>query len=134
MKKFILFSLATLLAACTNNSQENIAADSHQTRNNHESSDILPLLKAVPEFPAEAIAKRIEGYCIVTYTVNEKGNVEDAEVKPGDCRTKQGEPTDIFTKTSLKTTKKFKYKPRYENGVPVKVTGVTNKLTYSFGR
>lgn len=97
---------------------------------NQEKEYPVPILKAAPVYPAEALSQRIQGYCLVTFTVNERGSVEDAHVTPGDCKTLQGESGDIFAQASIDTVNKFKYRPIMENGKPVKFHGMRSKIVY----
>ena len=90
----------------------------------------VPITKVAPVYPAEALSQRVQGYCLVTFTVNEHGSVEDAHVTPGACKTLQGEPGDVFAQASIDTVNKFKYRPIMENGKPVKFHGMRSKIVY----
>lgn len=90
----------------------------------------VPIVKVAFEYPPNAIARGIEGDCIVTFDVTPTGSTENLQVKNGDCTSIDGKPTDIFSHSSIKAAKRFKYVPTIENGKPVYVRNVTNKFSY----
>lgn len=47
-------------------------------------SEYLPIVIVPPQYPSRALQREIEGWCQVSFTVNELGGVEDAvyEMKP----------------------------------------------------
>jgi protein TonB len=85
--------------------------------------DYLPIVKIAPVYPWKAQTERIEGYCIVEYTVTTTGTVRDPVVV-------EAEPRGIFDKASIDAALKFKYKPRVVNGEPIEVRGVRNLFRY----
>lgn len=85
--------------------------------------DYLPIVKIAPVYPWKAQTERIEGYCIVEYTVTTAGTVKDPVVV-------EAEPRGIFDKASIEAALKFKYKPRVVNGEPIEVHGVRNLFRY----
>jgi protein TonB len=85
--------------------------------------DYLPIVKIAPVYPWKAQTERIEGYCIVEYTVTAAGTVRDPVVV-------EAEPRGIFDKASIDAALKFKYKPRVVNGEPIEVRGVRNLFRY----
>jgi protein TonB len=85
--------------------------------------DYLPIVKIAPVYPWKAQTERIEGYCIVEYTVTATGTVRDPVVV-------EAEPRGIFDKASIDAALKFKYKPRVVNGEPIEVRGVRNLFRF----
>lgn len=85
--------------------------------------DILPIIKVQPNYPHSAIAKGIEGYVIVEFTVTTTGATRDIEIV-------DAEPDNIFNRVSILAAEKFKYKPRIINGTEVEVRGVRNKFIF----
>lgn len=97
----------------------------------NKQNDIVPIVKATYEYPTEAINKKIEGYCIVNFTINSLGDTQDVTISPSKCKTKQGELTDLFSETSISAVKKFKYNPIRKNGVIINLIGMSHKFIYS---
>lgn len=92
--------------------------------------DMIPIVKAAYEYPTTASSRGIEGSCEVVFTVTEAGTVIDAVADAEKCITKEGKPTSVFNRSSVKAALKFKYKPRVVDGKPVAVQGVRNKFVY----
>ncbi len=86
--------------------------------------DYLPIVKVAPIYPARALQRGLEGYCVVEYTVTSLGTTKDPVVLPDQCT------SSLWHRASLQAALKFKYKPRVIDGVAVEVPGVQNKFTY----
>lgn len=96
--------------------------------------EYLPIVKVPPEYPSTALSRGIEGYCTVVYTVTETGTTRDPEPIPDQCITKDGKPTTVFNRASVRAALKFKYKPKVVDGKPVEVPGVKNRFTYEMAK
>jgi len=97
-----------------------------------------PLQVVQPRYPSKAQRKGTEGYAIVSFTITKKGTTEDALVVEGKCGDIYGEKaymTDCtdFNASSLKATKKLRYRPAEINGSPVKVDNVLYRFRYEMG-
>lgn len=86
--------------------------------------DYLPIVKVAPIYPARALQRGLEGFCVVKYTVTNLGTIKDAVIVDSQCS------SSLFHRASLQAALKFKYKPRVIDGVAVEVSGVMNKFTY----
>jgi protein TonB len=86
--------------------------------------DYLPIVKVAPIYPARALSRGIEGFCVVQYTVTRNGTIRDPVVIENMCT------SSLFQNASLQAAHKFKYKPRVIDGQAVEVPGVQNKFTY----
>jgi len=96
--------------------------------------EYLPIVKVPPEYPSTALSRGIEGYCTVVYTVTETGATRDPVPIPDQCVTKDGKPTSVFNRASVKAASKFKYKPKVVDGKAIEVPGVKNKFTYEMAK
>lgn len=92
--------------------------------------EYLPIVKVPPEYPSTALSRGIEGFCTVVYTVTETGTTRDPQPIADQCITKDGKPTTVFNRASVRAALKFKYKPKVVDGKPVEVPGVKNRFTY----
>ena len=92
--------------------------------------EYLPIVKVPPEYPSSALSRGIEGFCTVVYTVTETGTTRDPQPIADQCITKEGKPTTVFNRASVRAALKFKYKPKVVDGKPVEVPGVKNRFTY----
>ena len=86
--------------------------------------DYLPIVKVAPIYPARALQRGLEGFCVVQYTVTSLGTIKDPVVVQDQCS------SSLWHRASLQAALKFKYKPRVIDGVAVEVPGVQNKFTY----
>ncbi|MEM6558723.1 MAG: energy transducer TonB [Myxococcota bacterium] len=73
------------------------------------------LERPAPVYPADARRRKIEGYVIVRFRVDEEGHVVDVEVVDSD-------PPGVFEATALITTRRFRFAPALRNGEPVAAT------------
>ncbi|MDO6682599.1 MULTISPECIES: energy transducer TonB [unclassified Oceanobacter] len=85
--------------------------------------DFLPIVKVAPNYPRRAAQKGIEGYVVVEFTVTSLGTVIDPVVI-------EAAPPNIFDREAMAAVKKFKYKPKVEDGKAVAVTGVRNIIRF----
>jgi periplasmic protein TonB len=86
--------------------------------------DYLPIVKVAPIYPARALQRGLEGFCVVQYTVTSLGTIRDPVIIEDQCS------SSLFHRSSLQAALKFKYKPRVIDGEAVEVPGVQNKFTY----
>lgn len=88
--------------------------------------EYLPIVKVAPVYPARALARKLEGYVMVEFTVTRTGTVKDVVVLESTA--------DLFERPAVEAALKFKYKPRVIDGEPVEVAGVKNKLVFEMER
>ena len=99
--------------------------------------EFTPLQVVQPRYPGKAQRKGTEGFAIVSFTITKKGTTENALVVEGKCGDMYGEKvmTDCtdFNASSLKATKKLRYRPAEINGSSVKVDNVLYRFRYEMG-
>ncbi len=69
-----------------------------------------------PTVPSMAVSRRISGFVVVTYTIDQQGKVRDIEVVEAD-------PQNIFEDAVRDAVARWQYQPRTENGVAVESRG-----------
>lgn len=94
--------------------------------------EYLPIVKVAPEYPSNAASRGIEGFCTVEFTVTVNGSTKD--VVAIDCTTKDGKPTTVFNRASIRAAERFKYRPKVVDGVPIEVPGVRNRFVYELAK
>ena len=87
--------------------------------------DYLPLVAIAPQYPTRAAQRGIEGWCLVSFTVNGLGSVEEETITVVDA-----EPPQIFNRSSVRAAARFKFQPRVEDGIGVPVSGVQYLFRY----
>jgi periplasmic protein TonB len=84
----------------------------------------LPMVKFAPAYPSVATAKGIEGFVDVVFDVTETGATENIQIV-------YAEPAKIFNSAVLKAVARWKYKPKMEEGVPMKMYGLRERIRFN---
>ena len=87
--------------------------------------DYLPLVAIAPQYPTRAAQRGIEGWCLVSFTVDGLGNVMEESIVVVDA-----EPPNIFNRSSIRAAARFKFQPRVVDGQGVEVPGVQYVFRY----
>ncbi|MSR12054.1 MAG: energy transducer TonB [Gammaproteobacteria bacterium] len=87
--------------------------------------DYLPLVAIAPQYPTRAAQRGIEGWCLVSFTVDGLGNVAEETIVVVDA-----EPPEIFDSSSERAAARFKFQPRVRNGEGIAVPGVQYLFRY----
>ena len=104
----------------------------------------LPIVKVEPIYPAAAEMAGLQGWVVLSFTVNKEGRVEDAvvvdncaavvaahtDIKDQEC---SDSPNPIFDRAALNAARKFKYKPRIVDGAPVSTPHIRHKFVFVLG-
>ena len=80
--------------------------------------ELLSLIAVRPQYPTSALQRGIEGWCLVSFTVDGLGNVIEDSITVVDA-----EPPGIFDRASIRAVARFKYQPRIVDGQGVEVQG-----------
>lgn len=83
----------------------------------------LPLDIVVPEYPANALQKGVEGWVKVSFTIGVNGEVIDPKIL-------EQHPSTIFAKAALKAITHSRYRPQLFDGQPVVLEGVVEQFTF----
>jgi periplasmic protein TonB len=81
--------------------------------------DYIPLVNVVPTYPSRALQREIEGWCLVEFTVDGRGNVIEDSIVVVDA-----EPANTFNRASIRAAARFKFQPRVVDGQGVEVSNV----------
>lgn len=87
--------------------------------------DMLPLVAIAPQYPTRAAQRGIEGWCLVSFTVNGLGNVLEESIVVVDA-----EPSSMFDRSSIRAALRFKFQPRVVDGQGVAVEDVQYVFRY----
>jgi len=85
-------------------------------------SDSVPLVRVPPQYPMRAAERGIEGWVVLRFTITAAGTVKNPIVI-------DAQPARIFDRAATRAIKKWKYRPRVVDGVPVERTEEV-KLTF----
>ena len=89
------------------------------TRVSATDGDYIPLVNVIPPYPVRAEQRGIEGWCLVEFTVDGRGNVIADSIVVVDA-----EPPNTFDRASVRAAARFKFQPRVVNGQGIAVTDV----------
>jgi len=106
-----------------------------KTKIKKKPGDYKPLFKIQPIYPRRAQEKGTQGYAVIKFTITESGSVDNVEPVEGFCGNpslpkSELVPCTIFNSASVRAAKKMKYKPRIENGKPVRVNDVHHRFSF----
>ncbi len=87
-------------------------------------AEYLPIVKVAAVYPRRAQQRGIEGWVLLEFTVSKQGTTKDIRVIDSEPKSK------IFHRAAIKAVAKFKYKPRTEDGKPIEVPGVRNRIVF----
>jgi len=88
--------------------------------------DATPIVRIEPKYPMNAARDGKEGYVILSFSINTIGGVEDVKVI-------EANPKRVFDKEAKRALKKWKYKPKVEEGKAFRQTGLTVQLDFKMG-
>ncbi|SHI14800.1 energy transducer TonB [Ferrimonas marina] len=87
------------------------------------SGEAMPIVRIEPRYPADAARRRIEGYVIMGFTIDEVGGVTDIKVL-------EAEPRRVFDREAVQALSRWKYRPKVEDGSPVRQANQTVRLDF----
>lgn len=79
-------------------------------------SELTPLVRINPQYPPRARRAGVEGYVKARLNVDVKGLVKSIEIL-------ESEPAGEFTKSVMRTLKRWKFKPKVVDGKPMEYSG-----------
>ena len=81
------------------------------------STDVIPLERIPPKYPARAASRHIEGWVKIEFTITTGGTVEDAVVV-------EAQPAEVFDEAALKAINQWTFKEKIVAGVAVEQRAV----------
>ena len=89
--------------------------------------DAKPLKRQSPKYPKNAIIDGQEGWVIINFIVNKKGEVVSPEISDSSGFV-------AFENAALRAVKRWKYTPATQNGEPVEQSKINVRLDFNFSR
>ncbi len=110
-----------------NTALDGIAISAPNLKGTMGNQQALPLYRVEPRYPSNAQKRKIEGYVIMRFTIDEAGRPKDIEVV-------EAEPSRIFEREAIRALKNWKYQPKVENGASVEQLGQTVRLEFKLAK
>ena len=92
----------------------------------HQDGPLVSMVRVRPVYPPRAIAMNLDGWVLVEFDVTPEGTVANPRV------VESSHP--VFDKAAVETVRKFRYKARVVDGVPLPTTGVRNLFRFEIDR
>jgi protein TonB len=86
-------------------------------------ADVIPLVRVNPQYPRNAAQNRTEGWVQIEFDISVTGTVRNPRVIAA-------QPPGIFDSAALAAIRKWKYKPKIENGIAVERHNIQVQLTF----
>lgn len=74
-------------------------------------SDVTPLVQIQPRYPDQAVARKIEGYVVIEFSIDASGEVIGVSVL-------EAEPKGVFEREAIKAAWRYRFKPKIVDGKP----------------
>jgi periplasmic protein TonB len=87
----------------------------------------MPMVRVAPVYPQSAVVRRIEGFVDVVFDVTETGGVENIQIV-------YAEPEKIFNSAVIKSVSRWKYRPKMEDGVAMKMSGLRERIRFNMDK
>ncbi|WP_026957398.1 energy transducer TonB [Aliagarivorans taiwanensis] len=88
-----------------------------------QNQQVMPLQRIEPRYPQRALQRNVEGYVVLSFTIDEKGS-------PTDIQITESEPGRIFDREAIRALERWKYQPMVVDGVATPRVGQTVKLEF----
>ncbi|MPW36168.1 energy transducer TonB [Vibrio sp. B1Z05] len=88
-----------------------------------QNQQVMPLQRIEPRYPARALSRKIEGYVVMSFTINDRG-------RPTDIKIVDSKPKRIFDREAMRALQRWKYQPLVVNGKAIAQKGQTLKLEF----
>jgi protein TonB len=98
-------------------------ADAGKTAGAPIEREYRALSRPEPAYPHQALARGIEGYVVLEFTVTAAGTTRDLRVL-------EASPVAVFDAAALAAARQFRYQPRIQAGAPVDVPGVRSRIRF----
>lgn len=85
--------------------------------------DALAIVRVLPRYPNRALSRGIEGWVLLEFTISPIGQAMNPIVIDAD-------PPGIFDRSAINAVKKWKYRPKTEEGRAVARPGVRQMITF----
>lgn len=87
----------------------------------------MPLHRVEPSYPSRALKRGIEGYVVLSFTIDETG-------RPIDINVVEAKPKRMFERDAMRALRNWKYQPKLMDGKAVTQPGQSVKLEFRLAK
>ncbi len=87
----------------------------------------MPLYRIEPTYPAKALKRGVEGYVVVSFTIDPSGRPVDLDII-------EAKPRRMFEREAMRAIKRWKYQPKVVGGKAVSQPGQSVRLEFKLNR
>ncbi|WOT04389.1 energy transducer TonB [Shewanella youngdeokensis] len=88
-----------------------------------DNQQVMPLHRVEPRYPARALKRKLEGYVLLGFVIDKKGNPQDIKVLDAN-------PSQLFDREAIRALKRWKYQPKIVNGNATAQLGQSVRLEF----
>lgn len=99
-----------------------VASVPSQTVSNAD-KQLMPLSRVEAVYPAKAKKRRIEGYVVLKFDIDEQGRTKNIEVV-------EAQPERFFERSAIDAIKRWRYQPQIIDGQAQSILGYTTKIEF----
>lgn len=83
----------------------------------------MPLYRVEPRYPSRAMKQGLEGYVVMSFTIDQQG-------RPTDINVIEANPRRVFEREAMQALRKWKYQPKVVDGKSIAQVGQTVRLEF----
>ncbi|WP_299021996.1 energy transducer TonB [uncultured Photobacterium sp.] len=87
----------------------------------------MPLYRVEPRYPARAKKQKVEGYVLLSFTIDKTG-------RPRDISVLEAKPRRLFNREAIRALRKWKYQPKVVDGKAIAQVGQTVRLEFKINQ
>lgn len=106
---------------------EGLAINAPQFGDFGVSQQALPLYRVEPRYPNRALKRKLEGFVIMSFTIDPTG-------KPIDIEVVDANPKRVFEREATRALRQWKYQPKVEGGKAIAQVGQTVRLEFKLAK
>lgn len=89
-----------------------------------DSNSVVLLMPVSPQYPERLRQRGIEGYVDLAFTVTSAGTTENFTVI-------RSQPERVFDQAAIKAVRKWKYRARTKDGIPIATDNVSQRIRFT---
>ena len=93
----------------------------------NQNREVTPIFRINPSYPRQAALNQIEGFVILQFDITASGETDNISIL-------QASPPQIFNSSAVQALKRWKYKPKIEDGKSVHQNNIKVQLDFTLSQ